>query len=64
MDVKKESESLLYMCLSQTKLNVDEYIHLKVAVVSDVNANNIGKLFILISTSTGPMVLSENNFNS
>jgi len=64
MDVKKESERLLYMRLSQTKLNVYEYIYLKIAVVSDVNTNNLGKLVILISTFTGPMALSENNFNS
>jgi len=64
MDVKKESETLLYMRLSQTKLNVDEYIRLKIAVVRDVNASNLGMLVILISTFIGPVVLSENNFNS
>jgi hypothetical protein len=64
MNVKKESERLMYMRLSQMKLNGDEYIHLKIAVVNYINANNIGKLVILISTLTGPVALSENNFNS
>jgi len=51
---------------SHTKLNVDEYIHLKIAVVDNGNANNLGKLIILISTTriTGTVALSENNFNS
>jgi len=52
------------MRLSQTKLNVDEYIHLKIAVVSDVNASKLGVLVILIFTFTAPVALSENNFNS
>jgi len=64
MDVKKESERLLYMRLSQTKLNVDEHIHLKISVVSDVNASKLGMLVILISTLTGPVALSENSFNN
>jgi hypothetical protein len=45
VDVKKESERLLYMRLSQTKLNGDEHIHLKIAVVNDGNEGNLGKLF-------------------
>ena len=64
MGVKKESERLLHMPLSQTKLSGDEYIHLKIVVVNGANTNNLGKLVILISNFTGPMALSENNFNS
>jgi hypothetical protein len=59
MCVKKESERLLYMRLSQTKLNVDEYIRLKIPVINDRNDSNLSKLVILIS---GPVALSGGQF--
>src|SRR5258705_9048445 len=60
MYAKIESERLLFIRLNQKKLRVDEYIHLKDAVVHDGNAVNHGKLVILPSTYTrGPRNLHE-----
>jgi hypothetical protein len=53
MYAKIESERLLFVRLNQKKLRVDEYIHLKDAIASDGNANNLGQLVILPSTFTG-----------
>lgn len=53
MYAKIESERLLFVRLNQKKLRVDEYIHLRDAIVNDGNADNIGRLVILPSTFTG-----------
>ena len=53
MYAKIESERLLYIRLNQKKLRVEEYIHLRDAVVDDGNTNNLGQLVILPSSFTG-----------
>lgn len=53
MYAKIESERLLYIRLHQTKLRVDNYIHLRDAVANDADVSNQGQLVILPSTYTG-----------
>lgn len=53
MWIKIESERLLYLKNNQTKLRVDEYIHLKDAVENDGNVEDVGQLFILPSSFVG-----------
>ncbi|XP_075451755.1 uncharacterized protein LOC142492724 [Ascaphus truei] len=53
MYAKIESERLLYIRLHQKELRVDQYIHLKDAVVDDGNIDNIGKILILPASFTG-----------
>jgi hypothetical protein len=53
MYAKIESERLLYIRLNQCKLRVDEYIHLRDAVASDGNVENLGALVTLPATFTG-----------
>ncbi|XP_075444603.1 uncharacterized protein LOC142488115 [Ascaphus truei] len=53
MYAKIESERLLYIRLHQKELRVDQYIHLKDAVVNDGNIDNIGKILILPASFTG-----------
>ncbi|CAF4338045.1 unnamed protein product, partial [Rotaria magnacalcarata] len=42
-----------FIQLNQKKLRVDEYIHLRDAIVNDGNTDNLGQLVILTSTFTG-----------
>lgn len=53
MYAKIECERLLYIRLNQKKLRATEYIHLRDAIASDGNVNNIGQMVILPSTHTG-----------
>ncbi|KIH60924.1 hypothetical protein ANCDUO_08810 [Ancylostoma duodenale] len=53
MYAKIESERLLYIRLNQKKLRVDDYIHLRDAVVNDGSVSNIGRMVILPATFTG-----------
>ena len=53
MYAKIESERLLYIRLNQTRLRSEEYIHLRDAVLSDSDPNNLGKMVILPSSVTG-----------
>jgi hypothetical protein len=53
MYVKIESERLLFIRLNQKKLRVDDYIHLRDAVATDGNVEDIGKQLILPATFTG-----------
>lgn len=53
MYVKVESERLLFIKLNQAKLRCDDYIHLRDAVNTDGNAQNLGQLVILPSTHVG-----------
>ncbi|XP_071577140.1 uncharacterized protein [Temnothorax nylanderi] len=53
MYAKIESERLLYIRLNQKKLRVDNYIHLRDAVVNDGNVADIGQIVILPATFTG-----------
>ncbi|XP_036332234.1 uncharacterized protein LOC118743575 [Rhagoletis pomonella] len=55
MYAKIETERLLYIRLNQTELRSEEYIHLRDAIVNDgnVNPNELGRMVILPSTSTG-----------
>ena len=46
MYAKIESERLLFVCLNQKKLRVDDYIHLRDAVAGDGNTSNVGQLVI------------------
>ena len=48
-----ESERLSFLRYNQTKLRVDEYIHLKDAIANDGRADNVGQLVILPATFTG-----------
>ncbi|KIH48241.1 hypothetical protein ANCDUO_21693, partial [Ancylostoma duodenale] len=53
MYAKIESERLLYIRLNQKKLRVDDYIHLRDAVVNDGSVSDIGRMVILPATFTG-----------
>lgn len=53
MYVKVESERLLFIRLNQTKLRVENYIHLQDAINRDGNAANVGQMVILPSSFTG-----------
>ena len=53
MYAKIESERLLFVRLNQKKLRVDDYIHLRDAVVMMEMLPNLGQLVILPSTFTG-----------
>ncbi|XP_059160882.1 uncharacterized protein LOC131944344 [Physella acuta] len=53
MYAKIESERLLFIRLNQTKLRSEEYIHLRDAITTDANPNDIGKMVILPATFTG-----------
>ncbi|KAI6647772.1 hypothetical protein LOD99_8487 [Oopsacas minuta] len=53
MYAKVETERLLFIRLHQKKLRVDDYIHLRDAVVTDGNPHDFGKLVILPSSFTG-----------
>ncbi|KIH43605.1 hypothetical protein ANCDUO_26386, partial [Ancylostoma duodenale] len=50
---KIESERLLYIRLNQRKLRVDDYFHLRDAVVNDGISTDIGRLVVLPATFTG-----------
>lgn len=53
MYAKIETERLKYIRFNQTKLRVDDYIHLKDSVNSNESLNNCGKMVILPSTFIG-----------
>lgn len=57
MYVKIESERLRYIKFNQAKLRAEEYIHLRDAVIGNVDAtnviNNIGTTYILPSSYIG-----------
>ena len=53
MYAKIETERLLFICLNQRKLRVDDYIHFRDAIAADGTASNLGKLVILPSSFTG-----------
>lgn len=53
MYAKIESERLLFIRLNQKKLRVDNYIHLRDAIITDRNVDEIGQQVILPSTHTG-----------
>ena len=52
MYAKIETERLLFIRLNQTKLRSEEYIHLRDAVATDSNPNELGKMVILPATFT------------
>ncbi|XP_031333941.1 uncharacterized protein LOC116163953 [Photinus pyralis] len=53
MYAKIETERLLFIRLNQRQLRSEEYIHLRDAINTDGNANNVGRITILPSTYTG-----------
>lgn len=53
MYAKVESERLRYIRNNQTKLRAEQYIHLRDAVVTDGNVQDMGQLVILPSSHTG-----------
>ncbi|GFU68440.1 ATP-dependent DNA helicase [Trichonephila clavipes] len=53
MFAKIESERLRYIQCNQKKLRVEEYIHLRDAVVSEGNVSDVGQLIILPPSFTG-----------
>lgn len=53
MYAKIEGERLRYIRLNQNKLRVDDYIHLRDALINDGNPAQLGQQFILPSTFTG-----------
>ncbi|XP_066428603.1 uncharacterized protein [Eleutherodactylus coqui] len=53
MYAKIETERLLFIRLNQTKLHSEEYIHLRDAIATDGNPNELGKMVILPATFTG-----------
>lgn len=60
MYVKIETERLNFIRHNQSKLRVDEYVHLRDAMANDSDVNNIGRPFILPSSFTGsPRYMQE-----
>ena len=53
MYVKIETERLTFIRLNQTKLRSEEYIHLRDAINTDGNAQNVGRMTILPATCIG-----------
>lgn len=53
MYAKVESEHLLFIRLNQKKLRAENYIHLRDAIATDGNVDDVGKLVILPSTHIG-----------
>ena len=53
MYAKIETERLNYIRFNQKKLRSEEYIHLRDAINTDGNVNDIGQLTILPSSHTG-----------
>ncbi|XP_054085138.1 uncharacterized protein LOC128921444 [Zeugodacus cucurbitae] len=53
MYVKIETERLTFIRLNQTKFRSEEYIHLRDAINSDGNAENVGRMTILPATYIG-----------
>lgn len=53
MYAKIETERLNYIRFNQQKLRSEEYIHLRDAINSDGNLNDIGRITILPSSYTG-----------
>ena len=53
MYVKIETERLRFIQLNQQKLHCEEYIHLRDAINTDGNANNVGRKTILPATYIG-----------
>ncbi|UYV80385.1 hypothetical protein LAZ67_19000038 [Cordylochernes scorpioides] len=53
MYVKIETKRLLFIRLNQTKLRSENYIHLRDAIATDENPNDLGKMIILPATFAG-----------
>ncbi|XP_043865136.1 uncharacterized protein LOC122757337 [Drosophila mojavensis] len=53
MYVKIETERLTFIRLNQAKLRSKEYIHLRDAIITDGDSENVGRLTILPATYTG-----------
>ncbi|KAL4091329.1 hypothetical protein QTP88_026032 [Uroleucon formosanum] len=53
MYVKIETERLIFIRLNQTKLRSEGYIHLRDAINTDGNAQNVGRMTILPATYIG-----------
>ncbi|UYV77959.1 hypothetical protein LAZ67_15003037 [Cordylochernes scorpioides] len=53
MYVKIETERLLFIRLNQTKLRSENYIHLRDAIATDENPNDLRKMIILPATFAG-----------
>lgn len=53
MYVKIETERLTYIRLNQQQLRSEEYIHLRDAINTDGNVNNVGRMTILPATYIG-----------
>lgn len=53
MYAKIESERLLFIRLNQRQLRSEEYVHLRDAINTDGNVNDIGRMTILPATFTG-----------
>ncbi|XP_043863264.1 uncharacterized protein LOC122756800 [Drosophila mojavensis] len=52
MYVKIETERLTFIRLNQAKLRSEEYIHLRDAIITDGDSENVGRLTILPATYT------------
>jgi len=53
MYVKVETERLAFIRFNQAKLRSEDYIHLRDAIHSDADVQNIGRLTILPSSYVG-----------
>ena len=53
MYVKIGTEWLAFIRLNQTKLRSEEYIHLRDVIITDGNANNVGRMIIPPATCIG-----------
>lgn len=53
MYAKIETERLIYIRLNQQKMRTEEYIHLRDAINTDGNANNVGRVTILPASYVG-----------
>ncbi|GBP83331.1 hypothetical protein EVAR_54348_1 [Eumeta japonica] len=59
MYVKIETERLTFIRLNQTKLRSEEYIHLRDAINTDGNAQNVGRMTILPAYIGSPRHMHE-----
>lgn len=53
MYAKIETERLVYIRTNQRRLRAEEYVHLRDAMQSDNNVEDLGRLVILPSSFTG-----------
>lgn len=59
MYVKVETERLTFIRLNQAQLRSEEYIHLRVAINADGNAQNVGRTILPVRYIRSPRHMHE-----